>query len=255
MKDFIDFPPKADPFIAEKWNRLLRQAKFFAFIPFIEIVFVAGSMAMGSADENSDFDLIVGVKSGRIFTARFFCWFIFGIFGWRRTASAEALAKADKFCFSHFVTPGSYCLAEPRNEYWKKLYASLVPIYGDKDMIQKFYDANADWIGSARHREDEIPSLRSGQAPQSLSQRLPRSVQSLAMTERRQVKSVVEKMLSGKLGVVLEKYLKKIQIKKIEKSLKTVKQYKPRIIFNDSELEFHPDTKRIEEYCSQKNGF
>ena len=214
----------------------MRRAKFFTLIPFVEIVFVSGSMAMGTAKEDSDFDLIVGVKSGRIFTVRFSCWFVFGLLGWRRTVSAVASAKADKFCFSHFVTPENYCLSEPRNEYWNKLYLSLVPIYGNSEQIQKFYDANAGWTGSVHHCEKSATK---------------QSIQLLVMTERRQIKIVTEKMLSGKLGNALEKWLKIIQIKKIEKSLKTIKQYKPRIIFNDSEMEFHPDTKRIEEFCKR----
>jgi hypothetical protein len=41
--------------------------------------------------------------------------------------------------------------------------------------------------------------------------------------------------------------MKNIQMKRIEKSLKRDAGFKPRLRYNDEELEFHPDTRRIEE--------
>ena len=228
VSNLADLPPNADPLTAEKWKKLLSRVWLFNFISFIDFVLVAGSMAMGNPKEDSDFDVIIGVRKGRIFTVRFFCYMLFGIFGWRRKRSSGSRASKDRFCFSHFVTPEKYCLSGPYNEYWKKLYLSLVPVYGSADNIQKFYDANAGWTCPVRN------SLPIG----SFGPRLRASAVSNGM----------KWVLSGKLGDVLEKLLKKIQIAKIEKSLIIEKQYKPRIIFNDTELEFHPHTKRIEEY-------
>lgn len=218
-------------FVDLKWNKLLRRARLFNFIPFIEIIFVAGSMAMGSASEDSDFDFIIGVKTGRIFTARFFCFFFFGILGWRRKRGAEGKDVKDKFCFNHFVASEKYTLSAPYDRYCQKLFASLVPIYGDEEKIQKFYDANESWTGPVRNslpKRSFEPRLRAGV-----------------------VSNGMEWLLSGKLGNFLEKWLKKIQIKKIEKSLKTENLHKPRIIFNDSELEFHSRPKRKEEYTNK----
>ncbi|MHB9019422.1 MAG: nucleotidyltransferase domain-containing protein [Minisyncoccota bacterium] len=235
--------------MAEKWKKLLHRARLFSYVPFVEFVFVAGSMAMDKAREDSDFDVIVGARSGRIFTVRFFCIFLFGLFGWRRKKGASEEEAKDKFCFSHFVTQEKYLLSGPYNKYWQELYSSLVPIYGDKDLIQKFYDVNSTWIDFDHHYEACLRRQESA-TKRSIPRRLPRPFQSLAMTEKGQAKGIFEKILSGKLGDVIEKFLKKIQIKKIEKSLKTEAQYKPRIIFNDNELEFHPHTKRIEEFIN-----
>ena len=220
-----------DNFIDLKWGKLLRRAELFVLIPFVEIVFVAGSMAMGNVKENSDFDLIIGVRSGRIFTVRAFCFFMFGILGWRRKRGASGKDTKDKFCFSHFVTPERYSLSGPYNEYWQRLYGSLVPIYGDDKLIQRFYDANALWMKEGKLYGKDIRHLysKSGYS-----------------------KIFLEKILDGKLGDLLEELLKDVQIKKIEGSLRTEKQYKPRIIFNDRELEFHPDTRRIEDMLDRK---
>ncbi len=46
--------------------------------------------------------------------------------------------------------------------------------------------------------------------------------------------------------------MKRLQVKRIEKSLKSgAPGYQPRIIYNDSELEFHPDTKRAAEFAGE----
>jgi len=186
---------------------------------------------METAKENSDFDVLIGVKSGRIFTARAFCVLFFGLLGWRRKKEdGEGVAK-DKFCFSHFVTPDKYSLSGPYNEYWDELYSSLVPIYGDIKDIEKFYVANSTWMKEKREYKKDIRHLYSKPGF---------------------IKMFLEKILSGRLGDLFEARVKNIQIKKIEESLKTEKQYKPRIIFNDLELEFHPDTKRIEEMLNKK---
>ena len=215
----------------KKWNKLLRRAGLFIFVPFVEVVFVAGSMAVGTAGENSDFDVLVGTKSGRIFTARAFCIFLFSLLGWRKRKSENGVEAKDKFCFSHFVTPEKYALSGPYNAYWEKLYSSLVPVYGEKEKIQKFYDANAVWMKEKIIYQKDVRHL---------------------YLKPGHVKLFLEKILGGDLGGVVERWFKDIQIKRIEKSLKTEKQYKPRIIFNDSELEFHPDTRRIEEMLNRK---
>ncbi|MEK9186408.1 MAG: hypothetical protein AAB885_02360 [Patescibacteria group bacterium] len=42
--------------------------------------------------------------------------------------------------------------------------------------------------------------------------------------------------------------MKRIQVKKIESGLAKQSGYKPRIVYTDQELEFHPDTRRIEDF-------
>lgn len=230
MVNKIDFLHKAglagaEQYVLEKWNKLLHRAMLFTHIPFIEAIFVAGSMAIGNTSKDSDFDLIIAVKSGRIFTARAFCVFMFGVLGWRRKRGERGASLSDKFCLNHFVTPEKYKLSGPYSESWQKLYSSLVPIYGNKDMIQKFYDANSDWMKEKRiYKEDKRHIYRKGS----------------------KFKLFLEIIFERNLGIFLEKFLKDIQIKKIEKSLRTEKLHNPRIIFNDSELEFHPDRKKFE---------
>src|SRR3989344_7208572 len=230
----------------QKWQKFLSRVWLFKFIPFVDFVLAAGSLATGNRHENSDFDVIVGVRQGRIFTARAFCILAFGFFGWRRRGVHKSISYAnaqvdklnesdlktyklknlqtkDRFCFNHFVTPAAYRLSEPHNDYWKKLYSSLAPVYGEPAAVQKFFDANAGWAGS---RKADIQDNRY----------LYKKIGLIARFR--------EKILSGALGDWLEQKIKAIQIQRIEKSLKTDSGYKPRIIYSDNELEFHPNTSR-----------
>ncbi|MEK7114938.1 MAG: hypothetical protein AAB847_01075, partial [Patescibacteria group bacterium] len=57
----------------------------------------------------------------------------------------------------------------------------------------------------------------------------------------------LEKILAGKFGDWSENILKKYQIQKIENFLKdSPPGYKPRIIYSDTEVELHLDTRRLE---------
>lgn len=228
----------------KKWQKFLRRIWPFRFIPFVDFVLASGSLATGNMNENSDFDVIVGARQGRIFTARFFCWLIFRILGWRAkhpNTSQSNLPQSlplqytvllkwrhpwrDKICFNHFVTSAAYRLSPPHNEYWKKLYELLVPVYGSLEAIQKFFDANANWAGPVdinKYLKD--PRYR--------------------YQKKGLVAKIREWILGGWFGDQLEK-LKFIQIYFIKRGLNKT-GHEPRIIFNDNELEFHPDTKRIE---------
>jgi hypothetical protein len=211
-----------DVLFDDKWLRFLKTAKFFRHLPFIDFVLAAGSMALGNVHPDSDFDVIVGVKPGRIFTARFFCILLFGFLGKRRKKLSHKEAASDKICFNHFITPKSYRLAPPHSIYWQELYKNLVPIYGSKEKIREFFKAN-DWMGERIYNDD----LRH------------------EFYEPSPVGKFLEKILSGRLGDFKEKILKQIQIKRIKNSLKGGLGFEPRLIYNDDELEFHPDTLRI----------
>lgn len=212
----------------KKWLKFLRRTWLFRHTPFVDFVLAAGSMAMGNVKPESDFDVIVGVRAGRIFTARFFCVMAFGIFGWRRAKFSHKESAADKICLNHFVTEKSYRLSGPHNAYWQELYQSLVPLFGEPEKINKFFEANSDWLPKQKIYVDDLRHY----------------YKSSSWT-----KKLREWILGGAFGDWVEKVLRRLQIARIEKSLKNDPPgYKPRIKYGDDELEFHPDTYRIQLY-------
>ena len=209
----------------KKWRKFLRSVWLFRFVPFTDFVLASGSLATGRIHEKSDFDVIVGVRQGRIFTARFFAVAFFGLLGWRRGKLDEKIEASDKICMNHFVTPKNYRLGLPHGEYWNYLYQNLVPVLGDERAITDFFKAN-DWL-----------------EPQRIYRRDPRYLGRGSSL----LKKFLELFLGGRFGNKIEKILQEDQVKRIESGLPQTLGYKPRFIYNDDELEFHPDTSRIEE--------
>jgi hypothetical protein len=210
-----------------KWQKLLRRAWLFKHVPFVDFAFGSGSMAVGNVTAASDFDVLIGTRQRRIFTARFFAITLFGLFGWRRVKEASGAGATDKICLNHFITPASYRFVLEKNPYWERMYQGLVPIFGDERFM----------LGDTRFR----------QRKSSL------------------VKRSFEKLLAGKTGDWFEGKVKAIQIARIEKGLSRATSLKvhqisievpgakpatynlsPLIRYNDNELEFHPDPAIIE---------
>lgn len=210
-----------------KWKTFLRRSRPWRHVPFVEFVLGAGSMATGNVHENSDFDVIVAARQGRIFTARFAAILIFGMLGWRRKKLSHRESASDKVCLNHFVTAQTYRLAPPYNAYWKELYQNLVPVFGAAEQVNAFFEAN-DWARRAHAYGDDLRHVS----------RHPS-----------RIKLALERWLSGPKGDRLERFLKRLQIRRIERGLEhDPPGYKPRIRYSDDELEFHPDTVRIEQY-------
>jgi len=209
---------------SRKWEKFLHRVKPFRFVPFVEFVIAAGSLATGKLHDGSDFDVIVGVRRGRIFTARFFAVIIFKIFGYHRRGMDHKTDVADKICLNHFVTERKYRLNPPYTGTWTELYQSLVPIMGDEKKISQFFESN-DWMESKRvYRRDERYIEKSNSF----------------------IKKFWEWILGGKLGDILER-LKFIQIFQIKRGLDGALGYKGRVFWGDDELEFHPDRSKFEQ--------
>ncbi|MDP1706729.1 MAG: hypothetical protein Q8L36_02825 [bacterium] len=222
-----------DFLLDRKWKKFLRLRPFFEIVPFVDFVLGSGSMALGDINANSDFDVTIGARRGRIFTVRFLTALVFELIGRRRSKHDNKENSKDKVCLNHFITENSYRLAPPHGIYWQTLYSRTVPIIGKKEALAKFAKANEDWIGKnifsfedRRYRPSDSNFLR----------------------------SIGEFVLGGFIGDILEKFLKMIQLARIKKGLKKETGFKPRLRFDDEELEFHPDTSKAEKF-NQKAAF
>ncbi|MEX1014711.1 MAG: hypothetical protein WDZ80_06135 [Candidatus Paceibacterota bacterium] len=213
-----------------KWSKLEKFIPFFRYLPFIDFVLVSGSLAMNSLHKDSDLDVVVGTKYGRIFTTRFLTAMLFQILGVRRKADDTKESSSDKICFNHFVTSESYKLSEPHNIYWKDLYKNLIPVYGNKEKIEDFFEINS-WSD----RKSETFSVLSKE--KNLSGKL------------------LEIIFSSKPGDLVEKTLKNYQKKRIDKGVENgALGYKPLLTVNDKEIRLHIDTKRVEEYVKENSN-
>ncbi len=205
-----------DKLRVKKWRKFLKRVRIFRFVPFIDFVFAAGSLATGKLHEKSDFDVIVGVREGRIFTVRFFSFLFFELVGWRRRRADTKETATDKICLNHFVAPKGYRLNPPYNDYWTEMYRNLIPVIGDETKIKSFLEAN-DWLQPpVTYKRDER-----------------------YLGGKSTIARMGEVLLGGRTGDRLEKIVKKYQVGRIEAGLPESLKDTPRLIYNDYELEFH----------------
>jgi len=129
-----------------------KRVRLFKYVPFAEFVFLAGSMAVGRMHEDSDFDVIVGVREGRAWTTWFLSSLIFQLRGWREHPGVN---KSNRVAMTHFASVDGYKLEPPYDNYkeggyaWHDLYMGMIPAIGDESGFDIFFKAN-DWMNPKR---------------------------------------------------------------------------------------------------------
>lgn len=221
--------------IAEKkWEKMTRAAWWLKMVPYIRLIFTSGSLALRNTTKESDLDLLIIVKHGHIWLTRFLTLVLLDLLGVRRKRGQ--LTAPDKICVNHFITDKSLYI--PRKSiYTAQLYARLVPILADEDsLLDKFLKANS-WVGeyvrgwpTIKNSKSEILNSKQFQISKS-------KIQSF-------IKRLGEKILDTKFGNLIEKVLRKYQLRRIKNYPLT---YKPggRIVADDESLEFHPDSPEL----------
>ncbi|MAF20084.1 MAG: hypothetical protein CMI55_00175 [Parcubacteria group bacterium] len=217
-----------------KWKKAKRLIRLLQAIPFIRLVAVSGSLAMNNSKQDSDIDLLIVAKSGRIWTCRGLTTLYLHLIRQRRH---DSLTK-DRLCLNHYLTDQSLTIPF-KSLYNAQTYAHLVPVWQTpSSLYQRFQKAN-QWINDDLYA---YPISQKG----SLNKIKSNPYFSL-------IRNFRESTLDGKLGNRIELLLKKFQVRRIKKDSLTY-QTGGRVVFNDQQLEFHPDSpeKGILEKYNQK---
>ncbi|MBX4190354.1 hypothetical protein KW791_03625 [Candidatus Parcubacteria bacterium] len=206
---------------AQKWKQFRRYAFWLQATPFISGLFASGSMALGTTELKSDFDVLVIVKAGRLYTARLFLLAAASLLGVRRTRYEKV--APNKLCFNHYITDESL-LINHESLYNAHSYAHLIPLHISESLFYKFYKENY-WI--SKYVYNFRPHY----------ERILRMIKSNILLV--QIARSFERVLQGLLGEKLEGGLRFYQQKRINMNPAT---HAPggRIVFTDKELEFHP---------------
>lgn len=197
-----------------KWKRFLSKARWLRIVPFVEFAIASGSMAFGNATAFSDFDLLVSVRQGKMFTARYCINFLFTLLGARRMSDLHD-GDADKLCFNHFITESTYTKA-PHNLYRQQLHKNIVPLIGSRRGITKFLKANK-WSGAS---ETIVWDRRFSEA------------------KTYSTKKALEMVLTPHFWEHL--LFRPIALRRLTRYIKT-KPKDGRVVVDDRELEFHFD--------------
>jgi hypothetical protein len=217
-----------DLLLDKKWITLTKLSQWFHWIPFVEFICVSGSTSFGNVHDRSDFDVVTGVRKGRMFTTRYLLIALFSLLRARRIDDLGE-SNANKLCFNHFVTIDTY-EKEPHNHYRHELYRNMIPIWAEEEAYRTFVKANA-WSGI---QEESLLDMHR------------------VCTQKNKYVRYIERILSGKFGDYIEQRIAKpIAMKRLSAYIAR-KGEGDRVIISDEELEFHFDLNYEKQFAEIK---
>lgn len=139
-----------------KFKRALKVARFFALIPWVELVAIGNQLGSGNARHHSDIDFFIVSQARRIWLTRFFATGAMKLLNLR----PRPQRKKDTICLSFYVTVKGLELSCSRLDendiYFRYWLANLMPIFDRADNYQALIKAN-DWLSQ------ELPNWQAKQ--------------------------------------------------------------------------------------------
>jgi len=203
------------------WRRVDKYTKWLRLVPFVRMVSVCNNLAIGNIKDESDIDLFVVAKTGRLFLARSFLTVLLHLLGVRRHHSKVK----GRFCLSFFVDDSSLSLDSIRLDddiYLALWIATQHPIIDD-GVYDKFIAANR-WIYDYNVVLDAYKK--------------PKHSKSF-------FKRILEYLFKGRVGDAVEKRLMNWQINRSGKKAEKLGD-KASIVISKNMLKFHNIDRRAE---------
>ncbi|MDE1970844.1 MAG: hypothetical protein KGI50_04705 [Patescibacteria group bacterium] len=144
-RSFSTYRIQTDKLLDQKWNTLARYLSWFRFLPFLEGVFVSGSLTIGTVQEDSDFDFLLVSTPDHLYTLRLFSVCVFNLLGIRRKPHHKGKTARNKVCLNHYLSLGELTM---KNRLFEGMLLDthLVPVYvRNTNLISEFFKAN-EWI-------------------------------------------------------------------------------------------------------------
>lgn len=200
-----------------KHRRAERFVRFASCLPWVKMIAVCNSLAFSFTNEESDIDLFVVTKRGRIWSTRFILTGALALF---RLRPGER--KRDPLCLSFFVADDSLDLSSIRigqdDPYLAFWIATLSPVFDPDDTLSKLRAANG-WI----------------------RQSLPRS-----RRVQRASSSVVRPWIRLPDVSFFERFAERMQRNRFPVLLRSMMNVDTRVVVTDGMLKFHHNDRRQE---------
>ncbi len=216
--------------LEKKLDNLTKAVKLFSGIPFIRSVFVCNTLAFNAADSDSDIDVLIIARFGRMWIARLWTTIILSLYRLRRTKKKIA----DRICLSFYLADRTLNLSKfriaPDDIYLSYWLRTLIPVYDPDSLGESMTRANQDLLAPffdrARHYTPAFVS------PQKY-------------VNKNFIARFFEMVLSGSFGSTVEKFARSFQRRKIMHNSKSLVHAKDtRVVVNDSMFKFHENDRR-----------
>lgn len=204
---------------ARRWQKVDKVLKVIRWAPFIKVIAVINSLSYNNSRQDSDIDIFIITKKGRLWTARAFIILLLEIIGQNK----NQWYQEGKFCLGFAFDESRLNLSRIKYHddidftYW---FANLTPVY-DRGIYNHLLEQNS-WI------EPELPNW-----------------QSKEIRSENVKRTFFEKLLSGEVGDKLENWLAKIQIGRIWNDPKNRRQGAS-VVADKNMMKLHPYDKRQE---------
>ena len=144
---------------AKKFEIAKKASKILSLVPGILMIGITGSLAMQNASDESDIDLMVATKRGRLWTTRLLSYLVAKVFGIKTRAAGDKDQK-DKLCLNIWLDESDLRWNKDRNIYTAHEIAQVVPLVNKNKTYEKFLAANKwilkFWPNAARVRDTKI---------------------------------------------------------------------------------------------------
>lgn len=139
----------------QKIKKLRRIVWLLRFVPFVRMVGITGGLAMKNAGSQSDWDLLIVLEQGKIWTGRTLVTAILHLMGKRR----HGKKIANRVCLNFFVTTSSLEVIT-KDLFSASEYMFLFPLFGWKTFLR--FQMKNHWIKSMKQNYNlsEIQHLK-----------------------------------------------------------------------------------------------
>jgi predicted nucleotidyltransferase len=215
--------------VDKKLNIAKKAARVIKYVPFVRAVFVCNNVAFDMADEDSDIDVLIIIKSGRLWIGRLLVTALLSILGLRRTKNNIT----NKICLSFYLSDKNLNLKDVSLKgediymiYW---VTQIFPVYDPDDLASSMRAANR-WI------ENFVVNLSDADF---YGENIKDNFVSRA------IKKFFHIAWGGVYGDIIEKQAKETQLVKMRANKHSVQNHNDtRVVINDNMLKFHENDRR-----------
>jgi predicted nucleotidyltransferase len=208
----------------QKWKKARKIIWLLQIIPYLRMIAVSGSLALGNTRKSSDIDILIVTKAGRIWTCRTLITILITILGKKHHKGKTR----DRICLNHYITSKSLRIPF-ESLYNAQTYARLVNVYENNLFFQQFQKENL-WVKNY------------------LVFWLNAKAGNLRMIKENKIfisfAKFSEVVLDNRAGNQIENILGKWQEKRI-KADPLFKKPGGRITADKNQLEFHPESHEV----------
>ena len=207
--------------IARNMKRAMGVARLLQWVPFVEFAAVCNRLSVGHPHEESDIDVVIMIRDGRLWLGRLLVTAFLHLAGLRRHGNRIAR----RVCLSFYLTPRAadlqtIALRDCDDVYLRYWVAHIIPLFARAGALEDFWRAN-EWAHHALHQAPRPAPLLRRRAPIAVF--------------------VAEWLLGGWVGNVCERASRAVQLRRMGNA---AAGRGTAVVISDAMLKFHENDRR-----------